>query len=345
MAINWLSQLNASVKSPIKPSGTVKTDNVIHRDGVMYDAVTGEVVGSSAITQPKYIDNSYQYIDTNSKNIGSKNTVVKKTGSTGSGSVSQGPSQAQLDQMNSQLGQLDRLLADKNRTADDAYNQTTRSYDDMLALDRQARDKATQQNETALTEARQAAKIQAAQGGAGLKAVLASMNALGGTGAKLADQAVAREANIDIGNADKNFRTNADNLTSSWAATEDADKRRREEARTIRENELSQNRADTLTNRQSMLNTLAGMYDKGTAQANNYLTQATSLNPEIVNASRKNVAQYQKASQLFSPQKLQEYLGGVRDLQVNTAAGASGTPVNSSIFATSDDKRRRTNIA
>ena len=94
-----------------------------------------------------------------------------------------------------------------------------------------------------------------------------------------------------------------------------------------------------------MLNTLAGMYDKGTAQANNYLTQATSLNPAIVNASRKNVAQYQKASQLFSPQKLQEYLGGVRDLQVNTAAGASGAPVNSSIFATSDDKRRRTNIA
>ena len=342
MAINWLSQMNASVKSPIKPSGTATSNKVIHRDGVMYDAVTGKAVGSSAITQPKYIDNSHQYIDTNSKN-----PVVRKTGSTGtgSGSVSQGPSQAQLDQMNSQLAQLDTLLADKNRTATDAYNQTVRSYDDMLALDRQARDKATQQNETALTEARQAAKIQAAQGGAGLKAVLASMNALGGTGAKLADQAVAREANIDIGSADKNFRTNADNLTSSWAAAEDADKRRREEARTIRDNELSQNRAETLTSRQSMLNTLAGMYDKGTAQANNYLTQATSLNPEIVNASRKNVAQYQKASQLFSPQKLQEYLGGVRDLQVNTAAGASGAPVNSSIFATSDDKRRRTNIA
>ena len=340
MAINWLSQLTAPLKNPIKPSGTVKSNNVIHRDGVMYDAVTGKAVGSSAITQPKDIDNSYQDIDTNSKN-----PVVRKTGSTGSGSVSQGPSQAQLDQMNSQLAQLDTLLANKNRTATDAYNQTVRSYDDMLALDRQARDKATQQNETALTEARQAAKIQAAQGGAGLKAVLASMNALGGTGAKLANQAVAREANIDIGNADKNFRTNADNLTSSWAATEDADKRRREEARTIRDNELSQNRAETLTSRQSMLNTLAGMYDKGTAQANNYLTQATSLNPEIVNASRKNVAQYQKASQLFSPQKLQEYLGGVRDLQVNTAAGASGAPVNSSIFATSDDKRRRTNIA
>ena len=344
MAINWLSQLTAPLENQIKPSGTVKSNNVIHRDGVVYDAVTGKAVGSSAITQPKYIDNSYRYVDTNSKN-----PVVRKTGSTGSGSgsgsVSQGPSQAQLDQMNSQLAQLDTLLANKNRTATDAYNQTARSYDDMLALDRQARDKATQQNETALTEARQAAKIQAAQGGAGLKAVLASMNALGGTGAKLANQAVAREANIDIGNADKNFRTNADNLTSSWAATEDADKRRREEARTIRDNELSQNRAETLTSRQSMLNTLAGMYDKGTAQANNYLTQATSLNPEIVNASRKNVAQYQKASQLFSPQKLQEYLGGVRDLQVNTAAGASGAPVNSSIFATSDDKRRRTNIA
>lgn len=333
MAINWLSQLTAPLYTPFKPGSTTSTA----KQKAVEEAIKKQIPGL----------NQKMNLPTSSGNPVVQNPVVKRTGSTGtgSGSVSQGPSQAQLDQMNSQLAQLDTLLADKNRTTTDAYNQTTRSYDDMLALDRQARDKATQQNETALTEARQAAKVQAAQGGAGLKAVLASMNALGGTGAKLADQAVAREANIDIGNADKNFRTNADNLTSSWAAAEDADKRRREEARTIRDNELSQNRAETLTSRQSMLNTLAGMYDKGTAQANNYLTQATSLNPAIVNASRKNVAQYQKASQLFSPQKLQEYLGGVRDLQVNTTAGASGAPVNSSIFATSDDKRRRTNIA
>lgn len=333
MAISWLSQITAPMYTSFKPGSTTSTA----KQKAVEEAIKKQIPGL----------NQKMNLPTSSGNPVVQNPVVKRTGSTGtgSGSVSQGPSQAQLDQMNSQLALLDTLLADKNRTTTDAYNQTTRSYDDMLALDRQARDKATQQNETALTEARQAAKVQSAQGGQGLKAVLASMNALGGTGAKLADQAVAREANIDIGNADKNFRTNADNLTSSWAAAEDADKRRREEARTIRDNELSQNRAETLTSRQSMLNTLAGMYDKGTAQANNYLTQATSLNPEIVNASRKNVAQYQKASQLFSPQKLQEYLGGVRDLQVNTAAGASGAPVNSSIFATSDDKRRRTNIA
>ncbi len=255
---------------------------------------------------------------------------------------------AEVDSIMSSMGTLDSVLANRNQTTNDTYNQAVRSYDDTFALDRQARDKAQIQNEQANTDARQAAMVQAAAGGRGLRSVLASMGALGGTGLDLANQAVSREANIDIGNADKNFQTNAGNITDSWARAEDEDRRRRAEATTIRDNSLTNNAADVAASRQSMYNQLAGMYDRGSAEANSYLSQASALNPAIAAGSKQAVTPYAKSQQLFAPGKLQEYLGGVRDLSVGASAAPSGqtsSPVNSPLFGQSEDKRRQIGVA
>ena len=248
------------------------------------------------------------------------------------------------------MGTLDSVLANRNQTTNDTYNQAVRSYDDTFALDRQARDKAQIQNEQANTDARQAAMVQAAAGGRGLRSVLASMGALGGTGLDLANQAVSREANIDIGNADKNFQTNAGNITDSWARAEDEDRRRRAEATTIRDNSLTNNAADVAASRQSMYNQLAGMYDRGSAEANSYLAKASALNPQIAAGSGQAVAAiYAKSQQLFAPgNELQEYLGGVRDPSVGASAAPSGqtsSPVNSPLFGQLEDKRRQIGVA
>ena len=255
---------------------------------------------------------------------------------------------AEVDAILSSMGTLDSVLANRNQTTNDTYNQAVRSYDDTFALDRQARDKSQIQNEQANTDARQAAMVQAAAGGRGLRSVLASMGALGGTGLDLANQAVSREANIDIGNADKNFQTNAGNITDSWARAEDEDRRRRAEATTIRDNSLTNNAADVAASRQSMYNQLAGMYDRGSAEANSYLAKASALNPQIAAGSRQAVAPYAKSQQLFAPGKLQEYLGGVRDLSVGASAAPSGqtsSPVNSPLFGQLEDKRRQIGVA
>jgi len=255
---------------------------------------------------------------------------------------------AEVDAILSSMGTLDSVLANRNQTTNDTYNQAVRSYDDTFALDRQARDKAQIQNEQANTDARQAAMVQAAAGGRGLRSVLASMGALGGTGLDLANQAVSREANIDIGNADKNFQTNAGNITDSWARAEDEDRRRRAEATTIRDNSLTNNAADVAASRQSMYNQLAGMYDRGSAEANSYLAKASALNPQIAAGSRQAVAPYAKSQQLFAPGKLQEYLGGVRDLSVGASAAPSGqtsAPINSPLFGQLEDKRRQIGVA
>ena len=269
-------------------------------------------------------------------------------GSGGGGAISSGPSQAELNGVLDNIRNLDTVLANKNQTTNDTYNQAMKSYDDTFALDRQARDKAQVQNEQANTDARQAAMVQAASGGRGLRSVLASMGALGGTGLDLANQAVSREANIDIGNADKNFQTNASNLTDSWARAEDEDTKRRAEAGTIRDNTLINNAADVASSRQSMYNQLASMYDRGSSQANNYLAKATALNPDIVAGSRQSVTPYSQSRQLFAPGQLQEYLGGVRDLSVGASAapsGQAGSPVNSPLFGQSQDKRRQLGVA
>lgn len=269
-------------------------------------------------------------------------------GGGGGGAISSGPSQVELNGVLDNIRNLDAVLANKNQTTNDTYNQAMKSYDDTFALDRQARDKAQIQNEQANTDARQAAMVQAAAGGRGLRSVLASMGALGGTGLQLADQAVSREANIDIGNADKNFQTNAGNITDSWARAEDEDTKRRAEARTIRDNTLANNAADVASSRQSMYNQLAGMYDRGSSQANSYLAKATALNPDIVAGSKQAVTPYSQSRQLFAPGQLQEYLGGVRDLSVGASAAPSGqssAPINSPLFGQSQDKRRQLGVA
>jgi len=256
--------------------------------------------------------------------------------------------QAEVDLIMGNINSLDQVLANRSQTTNDTYNQAMRSYDDTFALDRQAHRKAVTSNEQANTDARQAAMLQAAAGGRGLRSVLASMGALGGTGLDLANQAVSREANIDIGNADKNFQTNASDLTDAWARAEDEDTKRRAEARTIRENALANNASEVASTRQSMYNQLAGLFDRGSSQANRYLAQASAQNPTIVAGSRQAVTPYAQSKQLFSPGKLQEYLGGVRDLSVGASAAPSGqssTPINSPLFGQSEDKRRQIGVA
>lgn len=255
---------------------------------------------------------------------------------------------AEVDLIMSNMHNLDKVLANRNKTAQDTYNQAYKSYDDTFALDRQARDKAVTQNEQANTDARQAAMVQAAVGGRGLRSVLASMGALGGTGLDLANQAVAREANIDIGNADKNFQTNAGNITDSWARAEDEDTKRRNEAKAILANAKTNNAADVAASRQSMYNQLAGLYDRGTAEANSYLAKSAALAPKIAAGSKQAVAPYAKSQQLFAPGKLQEYLGGVQDLSVGASAAPSGQtslPINSPLFGQLEDKRRQIGVA
>lgn len=266
----------------------------------------------------------------------------------GGGGVSSGPSKAELNGVLDNIRNLDQILANKNQTANDMYSQAVKSYDDTFALDQQAHDKAVRQNEQANTDARQAAMVQAAAGGRGLRSVLASMGALNGTGLDLANQAVAREANIDIGNADKNFQTNAGNLTDAFARAEDEDKKRRSEAETTLQNTLRNNASDVAGSRQSMYNQLAGMYNRGSSQANNYLAKATALNPEIVAGSKTAVSPYAQSRQLFAPGELQQYLGGVRDLSVgagSTPSGQSSVPINSPLFGQSEDKRRQIGVA
>ena len=318
---NSAAMLIANNGVPIIPQRTIPSAS---------EPISQAILNGSAIPDPGSVSQP-------SKNI-----------SGGGGGISSGPSQAELNGVLDNIRNLDQVLANKNQTAQDLYNQARKSYDDTFALDRQAHDKAVTQNEQANTDARQAAMIQTATGGRGLRSVLASMNAANGTGLDLANQAISREANIDIGNADKNFQTNASNLTDAWARAEDEDKKRRAEADTILANTKTNNAADVASSRQSMYNQLAGMYNRGSSQANNYLAKATALNPEIVAGSKQAVTPYTQSRQLFAPGELQQYLGGVRDLTVGASAAPSGQssiPINSPLFGQSEDKRRQIGVA
>lgn len=255
--------------------------------------------------------------------------------------VRTGPSQAQLDPLLAALSSLDTTRDQGLAAAQSKFDRNRAAYDAENIQDRQNYEKQLAQNEGNLSANRHAALLQASQGGLGLRSVLASLGALSGTGGQLADQAIARAANKDIGAADDAFRTSADTLNTAWSDTERKQRQRDEDAKAAFENEQRSIQQNILQSRQGILTQLSNLFGADTEQGRNYASQAASLYPQIAQNSQRSVGSYQAASPLYSEQALDTYKGGVRDLTVGTRAGGGNESVlNSPLFALPGARRR-----
>lgn len=256
----------------------------------------------------------------------------------------QGPSQAQIDLLTGQLGALDTTLSNKNATSRAEYQRAIDSYDGQFKLDKSAYDKNVFNNENTYTGNNQAALLNAANAGTGLRGVLASLGALAGSGGDVVNRLVGLAANSDAGNARQTFEVNADNLGTAWAQAEQDDKQRRIDADATLKNNLLSNEATVLNAKQGIYEKLAGLYGDGTPQANDYLSKAAGLTSKIAKTSKASVAPYAKASSLFSPGDMQQYLAGTQNLNVY-ASGSSQTPANSPLFGTGRKKDKLAGVA
>ena len=226
-----------------------------------------------------------------------------------------------------------------NTRARSDYDATINQYNDQFATDRTKYQGQVTQNEQNLTGNRQAALLQASQGGQGLRAVLAAMNALGGTGSILADRAISQAANKDLGQAQNNFETNAATLQGAWADTEAQDKQRRAQANSALQ--AAYNAADTnyFNNKIDILGKLANVFGADSAQSQNYANQAASLYGTVAKIPQGQAVSYTPVSSLYSPQNLSKYLAGTNDLQVQTQSGSQG-PNTPRVYATVSQKRK-----
>jgi len=243
---------------------------------------------------------------------------------------------AQTDPLLASLASLDTVLANKNNQTFDEFGRAIQSYDEQDALDKGAFDKNVFNNENSLTSNNQAALLNAANAGTGLKGVLASLGGLAGSGVDVIKRLVGLAANQDTGAARQTFDVNADNLTTSWGQAEREQRQRREDAVATRENSLQNNKAGVLTSKQGIFEQLANAYGAGTAQGNDYAGKAGALAPEIASTTRATVAPYAKASSSFSPTALATYLAGTQNLNAGATAnpGEATVPINSTAFNT-----------
>lgn len=252
--------------------------------------------------------------------------------------------QAQVNAVLAGLAPLDTVRANARTGAQSRYDQMLAQYGAEDTRDQENHTKQTTQNENNLSTNRQAALSSAAQGGRGLRSVLAAMGALSGTGQVLANRAVSNQANLDLGQARNAFDVNADTLNTAWSDVERQQRQRRTNAASALENEQAAADLDYYKNQQNVYNRAADIYGAGTPEGNNYIGQATSLYAPIAGATRTNVAKYDTASPLYNQQALQNYKAGTGDMTVGTQANASSNVINNPLYALSQ-RRREEQIA
>ena len=183
----------------------------------------------------------------------------------------------------------------------------------------------------------QASLLGAARGSRGLYATLASLGALGGTGKMLANRAIATEANADLGEGEKSFKTNAETLFDARSVLEKQEKQRRLDADKIRTDSKQNAEYDYLKGNQDLAKEMAGLWsDAGnTGEASNWINRASSYTPELAAKTKVNVGQYAKTPLAYSKPELGKYLGGMNSTSVNVAGGS---PVNGALYTSTSKK-------
>ena len=240
---------------------------------------------------------------------------------------------AQTDPLLASLGSLDTILGNKNQQSQDEFGRAIAGYDAQDAIDRRNFDQNTFQNENTFTSNNQAALLNAANAGTGLKGVLSSLGGLAGSGVDVISRLVGLAANSDSGDARQTFETNATGLNNAWGQAEQQQRQRREDANATLSNNLMNNEANVLQSRQSIYQQLANAFGGNDARGAEYAGKAGALAAPIANTTRATVAPYQSASAAFSPGALQEYLGGTQQLDASATTNPGGsTPINSPLF-------------
>ena len=234
------------------------------------------------------------------------------------------------------IDSLDTVLGNGLSDITKRYQNILAGYGEEEALNAKTYNDQVNQNEQTRTDTRQQALLAGAQGGQGLRATLASLNALGGTGALLANRAIAQTVNKDIGEGDKVFSNNATQLDNANNAMVADQKKRRQEADDARVGEEQALRKSVAANKQSLFEKMAGYFSDigNTGAAGDYISRAGSLAPEIASYTRAQVTPYTPRNIGFEGGQLQKYLAGANDMTVKLADGGNGgQSLNNPLYA------------
>ena len=189
---------------------------------------------------------------------------------------------------------------------------------------------------------KQTAYVNAAQGRQGLFGTLASLGALSGSGIDLANRAVQKAANDDLGGAADAYDTSATQLNTAIDTFRREDKARRSEAETSAENARLNVRNEANKARLQFLGNLANDYaDMGNeAQAKAFSARAAELYPSLAKTAVPN-ANISYSGAAFTPGTLADYLAGTDSTLVSATPTQPGQTIPGLVASSNPFKRKQ----
>lgn len=235
----------------------------------------------------------------------------------------------------SAIDSLGTEMATGNQNIEDSFNSVTGKYNREATKAEGDYGEQTVTNTKNLTKNKQNALVAAAQGRRGLRGTLASLGALSGTGAELADRAVTRGANEDIGEAADAYAGNAQTLDKAIGNFRDEDRERRAEAETQKTNQRTALEGSVAAKRQQFYQKMAELFAEGgdEGSAGTWLNRAGELNNEIASKTRVAATPFTERAAAFTPGDLESYLAGAGDMTVSASNGVAGPVGTPSILA------------
>lgn len=235
------------------------------------------------------------------------------------------------------LDNVDTIFNNAITGADTDYTNIKTQYDTEDAANLQKYQGDVEGNEIDRDGNTQAALRTAAQGARGLYATLASLGALGGTGRTLANRAVATEANTDLGEGEKSFKTNVETLFDARGEVEKKEKQRRLDAEQTWKDARNNAEYDKIAQNQKLSQEMAGHWqDAGNfGEADSWTNRASAYTPELAAKTKKAPTQYAKTPLEYGKPALNNYLAGMNTTAVNVAGG---NPINGALYTTTKQK-------
>jgi hypothetical protein len=240
------------------------------------------------------------------------------------------------------LDNLEGIFQNNLSAADSEWRKTQDEYDAEDLVNKTRFDERMAKNEGTRGAQTQAGLLAAANGSRGLYSTLASIGALGGTGRLLANRAVSNEANLDIGEANKTFDTNAENLNLSYADIKKQEEKREAAALETQANAKKSLTHDRISEEKTLREKMADLWSRAGNQgeANRSLAGANDLIGKLAsNTKPVNTGSYDKSGLSYQAPDLQGYLAGANDMSVSASSGGS-LPINGAVF-TSTKKREK----
>lgn len=309
-------------------------------DGNIYlKSATGVTnVGANAPTWDYILNGASEIADPNPGNpqqTGQTNVVGGGGG--GGGAPTYKDTTASRNATQVSLDNVDTVFNNALTGADNEYNSIKGAYDIEDAANLQKYQGDVEGNEIDRDGNTQAALRTAAQGARGLYATLASLGALNGTGRTLANRAVATEANTDLGEGEKSFKTNVETLYDARGEMEKKEKQRRLDAEKTWQDARNNAEYDKLEQNQKLSKEMAGYWqDAGNfGEADSWTNRSSSYTPQLAAKTKKATTQYATTPLEYGKPAMNKYLAGLNSTAVNVAGG---NPINGALYTTTKQK-------